>query len=136
MNKFNNTDPLYPFPAEEKSFVFEYFYPRLQVHDEYAMNSFHAQLKDQSLELLNEIFYVPNTDRLIVTISESKKAMDVYKIDEYNAMYESLMAGQPRSAYMLENELSTQARSITAKSYLFLGSFPYERLNSASLVKF
>ncbi|MGB7595375.1 MAG: hypothetical protein WBL80_07395 [Erysipelotrichaceae bacterium] len=135
MNKFSNTSPLYPFPAEEKSFVFEYFYPRLQDHDEYAMNSFHAQIKDQSMELLNEIFYVPFADKLVVTVSECKHSMDVYKIERYQATYDKLMANQAESIFTLTNELSADARKITAQSYAFLGSYPYEKLNQAYLMK-
>jgi len=135
MNKFSNVSPLYPFPAEEKSFVFEYFYPRLQDHDEYAMNSFHAQVKDQSLELLNEIFYVPFADKLVVTVSECKRSMDVYKVDRYQAMYDRLMANQAESIFTLTNELSKEARKITAQSYTFLGSYPYEKLNPEYLLK-
>ena len=135
MNKLSNVNPLYPFPSDEKSFVFEYFYPRLQDHDEYAMNSFNAQVKDQRMELLNEIFYVPYADKLVVTVSECKRSMDVYKIDRYQAMYDRLMADQPESIFTLTNEMNTEARKITAQSYTFLGSYPYEKLSPAYLLK-
>lgn len=135
MNQLSNTSPLYPFPAAEKSFVFEYFYPRLQNHDEYAANSYHAQVNAQNLELLNEIYYIPDTDKLIVTISESKKSMDVYTIEKYKETYDRLMATQVRSIFMLGNELNTESRIFTAHSYVFIGSYTYEKPISRDLVE-